>query len=138
MNNRQKLAYYDKLFTSGNNLVPRAALDWARANNVRYNNITADDYFELLLVMSGTSKNNLTPRQFRDFKDVLWQDVEYSKELLKVGQVLRLKNKRFTGNQYVITRLTGKGFDVHNRRQPQYRFEDLDYSSIDKILVFNL
>ena len=138
MNDIQKLKYFDNLFSSGGQIIKGEAIKWAKRNNVRFNDITVDDYFELLLQIAGSSKEELTARQWKEFKEELWKGVKWSPELLKVGQVLCLYNKNFTGNRYVITRLGRLGFDVYNRRLPQYRFNDLDYSSIDKILIFNL
>jgi hypothetical protein len=132
MNNTQKLQYFDNLFTSGN-LIPGAAIAWARRNNFIVRNV--NDYFKLLLKMSGTKT---TPKKFREFKNKMWKEVEFSKDNLRLGQVLKLVNKRFTGNQYVITALNPLGFDVYNQRLPRYKFQDLDYDSIDKILNFNL
>lgn len=132
----EKLKYFDDLFSSGGQIIRGAAVDWARQHNVSIR--TVDDYFKLLLIIAGISRNDLTGKQWRDFKQEMWKGVQWGPELLRVGQILRLYNRRFTGNQYVITRLDPLGFNVYNRRLPQYRFNDLDYSSIDKILVFNL
>ena len=138
MNDLEKLQYFDAIFTSGNKLIPGTALHWAERSNIQYSNVTVDDYFEILLAMAGLSKQDLTTKQWTDFKDELWKGVKWGSELLRVGQVVRLYNKRYTGNLYVITQLDPLGFNVYNRRLPQYRFNDLDYSSIDKIINFNL
>jgi hypothetical protein len=137
MNDTQKLKYFDDLFSSGGQIIKGEAVKWARQNNVNFRNITVDDYFELLLAIIGLSKNDLTQKQWEDFKEELWKGIEWGPELLKVGQVVRLINKRFTCNLYVITQLDPLGFNVYNRRLAQYRFNDLDYSSIDKIIDFN-
>jgi len=142
MNDDEKLKYFDTLFSSGN-LVPGIALKWAKDNNIQFQNVGVNDYFDLLLLMAGKSRGKLpgqriTNKQFTDFKKELWDSVEWNPYILRVGQVLRLYNKRFTGNEYVIDALNPLGFDVHNRRMPQYKFKDLDYDSIDKIQRFNL
>lgn len=134
----EKLKYFDDLFSSGGQIIQGEAIKWAKQNNVVFQDITVDDYFELLLAIAGLSKNDLTAKQWRDFKKEMWLGVKWGPELLRVGQVVRLYNKRFTGNLYVITQLDPLGFNVYNRRLPQYRFQDLDYSSIDKIVNFNL
>lgn len=138
MNDLEKLQYFDAIFTSGNKLIPGAAIAWIQQNNVQYRNVTVDDYFEILLDMTGLSRKDLTTKQWTDFKDELWKGVKWGSELLRIGQVVRLYNKRYAGNLYVITQLDPLGFNVYNRRLPQYRFNDLDYSSIDKIINFNL
>lgn len=138
MNDLEKLQYFDALFTSGGKLIPSTAIKWVQRNNVQYRNVTVDDYFEILLKMAGLSKRELSAKQWSDFKEEMWKGVRWGPELLRIGQVVRLYNKRYTGNLYVITQINPLGFNVHNRRLPQYRFNDLDYSSIDKIINFNL
>jgi len=126
MNN---LEYFDLIFSSDGQIIPGVAVKWATKKGITVN--TFDDYFKVLLKMSNLK---LSKSQFEKFKNQMWKGVKWSPYLLKVGQVVRLYNKRFTGNRYVITALHPLGFDVYNQRLPQYRFSDLDYDSIDRIL----
>ena len=137
MNDLQKLKYFDNLFSSGGQIIKGEAIKWIKKNNIGFRKIKVDDYFELLLIIAGTSRRQLTGQQWKDFKNEMWKGVKWNPKLLKIGQVVRLYNERFTGNLYVITQLDPLGFNVYNRRLPQYQFNDLDYSSIDKIINFN-
>ena len=123
-----RLKYFDKLFTSGP-LIRNIAVDYAKDNNIRVT--TFNDYFLLVLDMVGVDPNEV---DMDEFAREMWGMVVFSKDVLRVGQIVRLVNKRFTGNRYRILALHNKGFDVENVQKPKYKFYDLDYNSIDKIL----
>ena len=56
---------------------------------------------------------------------------KYGKNNIKVGDRIRLVNKKFTGNIYTVTATHKHTFDAVNGT---YKFSDLDYGSISKIL----
>jgi len=56
---------------------------------------------------------------------------KYSKDNIKVGMVLRLVNKRYTGNLYTVTAVRRKTFDAVNG---SYKFPGVEYSEIDDII----
>jgi len=127
MNN---LKYFDKLFTSGP-LPKGIAIKYATENDITVN--TVNDYFQLLLDMFGVDRRTINMQEFRD---EMWSLVKFNKNILRLGQIVRLVNRRFTGNRYRIIGLHSRGFDVENVAQPKYKFYDLDYDSIDRILQF--
>jgi len=109
--------------------VPGTVSKWAEKNG--FSIASFDDYIDVLLKMVGN------PYISRDrFKQELWKRVNFTKKKVADGQVVRLVNKRFTGNLYVITRRTNRGFDAYNQALPQYHFTDLDYDSIAEIVSF--
>jgi hypothetical protein len=123
-----RLKYFDRLFTSGP-LIRNVAVEYAKDNNIRVD--TFDDYFRLVLEMVDIDPNDVN---MDEFAQEMWKMVVFNKNVLRVGQIVRLVNKRFTGNRYRILALHNKGFDVENVQKPKYKFYDLDYDSIDKIL----
>lgn len=125
-----RLKYFDRLFTTGP-LVRNVAVDYAKDNNIRVT--TIDDYFRLILEMVGADADNV---DMDEFAQEMWNLVVFNKNVLRVGQIVRLVNKRYTGNLYRILALHNRGFDVENIRLPKYKFYDLDYDSIDKIIRF--
>lgn len=127
-----KLKYFDALFTSGP-LPKGVAVKYARRNGIQVEDV--NDYFNLLLDMFGITPADIN---MTDFKREIWDLVRFNKKVLRVGQIVRLVNKRFTGNRYRILALYDRGFDVENTRLPKYKFYDLDYNSIEKILNFQL
>jgi hypothetical protein len=124
-----RLKYFDRLFTSGP-LIRNVAVEYAKDNNIRVD--TFDDYFRLVLEMVDIDPNDVN---MDEFAQEMWKMVVFNKNVLRVGQIVRLVNKRFTGNRYRILALHNKGFDVENVQKPKYKFYDLDYDSIDKILI---
>ena len=114
-----RLKYFDRLFTSGP-LIRNVAVEYAKDNNIRVD--TFDDYFRLVLEMVDIDPNDVN---MDEFAQEMWKMVVFNKNVLRVGQIVRLVNKRFTGNRYRILALHNKGFDVENVQKPKYKFYDL-------------
>jgi hypothetical protein len=125
-----RLKYFDQLFTTGP-LVRNVAVKYAKNNNIQVD--TLDDYFRLVLEIVDVDPDNI---DMDEFAQEMWSLVVFNQNVLRVGQIVRLVNKRFTGNLYRILALHNRGFDVENIRLPKYKFYDLDYNSIDKIIRF--
>ena len=76
-------------------------------------------------------------RYNKKFVDDMWKTATFNNDTIKPGYLLRLKNKRFTGNVYKVTKVYGKGFDCINYKLKYFKFENLDYDSIDRVLSFD-
>jgi hypothetical protein len=59
---------------------------------------------------------------------------KFSKETIEKGMIVRMKNKRFTGNLYRVTDTHRKTFDMVNKDKPQYAFPGMEYKEIDEIV----
>jgi hypothetical protein len=59
---------------------------------------------------------------------------KFSKETVEKGMIVRMKNKRFTGNLYRVTDTHRKTFDMVNKDKPQYAFPGMEYKEIDEIV----
>lgn len=63
------------------------------------------------------------------------EEPKYNHHNIQVGMKLRMKNKRKTGNVYTVTATRKNGFSAKNGN---YRFNDLEYAEIDKILELSV
>lgn len=77
---------------------------------------------------------NGTPFEYHLITDIVTipQVPKFSNKNIKIGMQLRLKNKKYTGNIYTVTKVYKNGFDAKNGK---YDFELLAYDSIAKIVL---